>query len=137
MRELLRNFQSNCIAIGPDRNVLLRKLVAAGIAYAVPVPCGEGDQYRVAYEKMAMIPAMKVISEVNEVMLLGNTDEVLNDVRTLWETRYKILNTPLVTDKIYDHMELLRPPANDLVETYNHWVRDFQDASVRVISRGV
>ena len=89
MRELLRNFQSNCIAVGPDRNVLLRKLVAAGIAYAVPVPCGEGDQYRIAYEKVAMIPAMKVISEVNEVMLLGNTDEVLNDVRTLWESQSK------------------------------------------------
>lgn len=137
MRELLRNFQNNCIAVGPDRNVLLRKLVAAGIAYAVPVPCGEGDQHRLAYEKVAMIPAMKVISEVNETMLLGNTDEVLSDVRQLWEARYKVLNTPIAANKIYDHVEILRAPANDLVETYNHWVRDFQNAAVRTISRGV
>lgn len=137
MRELLRNFQNSCIAVGPDRKVLLRKLVAAGIAYAVPVPCGEGSEYRMAYEKVAMVPAMKVISEVNEVMVLGNTDEVLADVRELWEARYKVLNTPIVANKIYDHVELLRAPANDLIETYNHWVGSFQDASVRVIARGV
>lgn len=137
MRELLRNFQNSCIAVGPDRQILLRKLVSAGIAYAVPVPCGEGEQYRMAYEKVALVPAMKVISEVNEVMLLGNTDEVLSDVRNLWEARYKILNMPIVANKIYDHVEILRAPANDLVETYNHWVTDFQNASVRVISRGV
>lgn len=137
MRELLRNFQNSCIAVGPDRKVLLRKLVSAGIAYAVPVPCGEGDQYRMAYEKVAMIPAMKVISEVNEIMVLGNTDEVLADVRALWEERYKILNTPIVAKKLYDHVEILRAPANDLVETYNHWVGDFQNAAIRTISRGV
>lgn len=137
MRELLRNFQNSCIAVGPDRQILLRKLVSAGIAYAVPVPCGEGEQYRIAYEKVALAPAMKVISEVNEVMLIGNTDEVLSDVRNLWEARYKILNMPIVANKIYDHVEILRAPANDLVETYNHWVADFQNASVRVISRGV
>ena len=136
MRELLRNFQNNCIAVGPDRSVLLRKLVGAGIAYAVGVPCGSVDEARIAYEKLVLAPAMKVISEVNEIMVIGNTDEVLHDVRTLWEARYMLVNSPLAAVKLYDHVELLRAPANDLIETYNYWVRDFQSAAAGCIAKG-
>jgi hypothetical protein len=136
MRELLRNFQSRCTVIGPDRNLVLTKLLSAGIAYATQVPYGELEDMRISYEKCVINPAIKVISEVNEVLVI-NTEEVLKEVKCLWEARYKVLNTPIATTDVYDHLAVLRSATRDFVEVYNYWVLDFQRASFDLIARGV
>lgn len=135
MRELLRNFQNRCIVTGPDRNLLLRKLVSAGIAYSVPVPYGTRDEMRTAYETSVIHPAMNVISSINEILVI-NVDEVLEDTCKMWEVRYRALNCPQVDREVYDHVAGLRAPTNDLTDTYNYWVVDFQNAVGRLINLG-
>lgn len=135
MRELLRNFQNRCTVSGADRALLLRKLIAAGIAYSVQVPYGARLEMRMAYEKSVLNPAINVISAVNEIMVV-NVEEILDDTRNMWEARYCVLNSPVVDRASYDHIEALRAPTNDLIDVYNFWVVDFQNATGRLINAG-
>lgn len=101
MKHLIQEFQRDTVATSINRNLLLERLVAINIAYAAPVPVGElseGDSY---YSNIVIRKAMKVISEVNETIII-NTDGALALTRKFWEMRYVVLNSPAAMTLLSD-----------------------------------
>lgn len=135
MRQILRAFQNRTVVTLQDRQELVQYLTAAGIAYSCPVPQGPADNALAEYRRTVMPAAMKVISAVNECFVV-NTDWVLNLVRDQWVARYNILNSP-IRFSFEPHLQPSSPFKEALIQEYNNWVEQFQQASAAFIARGV
>ncbi len=135
MRQILRAFQNRTVVTLQDRQELVQYLTAAGIAYGCPVPQGPADAALAEYRRTVMPVAMKVISAVNECFVV-NTDWVLNLVRDQWVARYNILNSP-IRFSFEPHLEPSSPFKEALIQEYNNWVEQFQQAAAAHIARGV
>lgn len=135
MRQILRAFQNRTVVTLQDRQELVQYLTAAGIAYSCPVPQGPADAALAEYRSTVMPVAMKVISAVNECFVV-NTDWVLNLVRDQWVARYNILNSP-IRFTFEPHLEPSSPFKEALIQEYNNWVEQFQQAAAAHIARGV
>lgn len=135
MRQILRAFQNRTVVTLQDRQELVQYLTAAGIAYSCPVPQGPADAALAEYRRTVMPVAMKVISAVNECFVV-NTDWVLNLVRDQWVARYNILNSP-IRFSFEPHLEPSSPFKEALIQEYNNWVEQFQQAAAAHIARGV
>lgn len=127
MYELLRNFQSRAIVESGDRNLLLRKLTAAAIAYSSPLPVGElGDAK--AYFRQLVAPAANMIIDVVNNKIVIDTDGVMNDVRNIWMARYELVNSPIIPLEIYDFHKSLSTPTGSIVNHFNAWINPFSQA---------
>lgn len=135
MRQILRAFQNRTVVTLQDRQELVQYLTAAGIAYSCPVPQGPADAALAEYRRTVMPAAMKVISAVNECFVV-NTDWVLNLVRDQWVARYNILNSP-IRFSFEPHLKPSSPFKEALIQEYNNWVEQFQQAAAAHIARGV
>ncbi len=134
MRQVIRAFQSRTAVTMADRTELLQHLVAGSIAYSCAVNQGPAELAQAAYRDTVMPVAMKVISSVNEFIVL-DTNYVLEMVKQHWVARYMVLNSPV---RILDHS---RPKClemrDSLAHEYNVWIEDFQQAAAQVVARGV
>lgn len=127
MYELLRNFQSRAIVESGDRNLLLRKLTAAAIAYSSPLPVGElGDAK--AYFRQLVAPAANMIIDVVNNKIVIDTDGVMSDVRNIWMARYELVNSPIIPLEIYDFHKSLSTPTGSIVNHFNAWINPFSQA---------
>jgi len=127
MYELLRNFQSRAAVESGDRNLLLRKLVAAGIAYSSPLPVGEMTDAGAYFRQMVYKDACKVIDVVNSKIVI-DTDGVLDDVRSIWMARYELVNSPIIPIQIYDFHGSLSTATGSIVNHFNAWITPFSQS---------
>lgn len=126
MYELLRNFQSRAVVESGDRNLLLRKLVAASIAYSSPLPVGEMADCNAYYRQLVAEPACKVIDLVNGKIVI-DTDGVLADVRAIWMARFELVNSPIIPLEIYDFHKSLTTPTGSIINSFNAWIKPFSE----------
>lgn len=127
MYELLRNFQSRAIVESGDRNLLLRKLTAAAIAYSSPLPIGELGDAKAYFRQLVAPSANKIIDIVNSKIVI-DTDGVMADVRNIWMARYELVNSPVIPLEIYDFHKSLSTPTGSIVNHFNAWISPFSQA---------
>lgn len=135
MNEILRNFQSRAIVESGDRNLLLRKLTAAAIAYSSPLPIGEMGDAQAYFRQLIAPAANKVIDAVNRKIVI-DTDGVLGDVRDIWMARYQLVNSPIIPLEIYDFHKSLTTPTGSIVNHFNAWINPFSQAVKACLERG-
>ena len=130
MREILANFQSQCVLSGVERTRLLQKLVSSAVAYASPVPTGEPNRGMDHYRMLGLPLALQVISEINERVLI-DTEQALSDARHLYICRYDTLNTPIVDTSECPFIKGLTETGFDYTQHFNAWVPKFLAAVIR------
>lgn len=134
MYELLRNFQSRAIVESGDRNLLLRKLTAAAIAYASPLPVGEMGDAQAYFRQLVAPAANKIVDTVNSKIVI-DTDGVMADVRNIWMARYELVNSPIIPLEIYDFHKSLSTPTGSIVNHFNAWINPFSQAVRTTLER--
>lgn len=127
MYELLRNFQSRAVVESGDRNLLLRKLTAASIAYSCPLPVGEMGDCQAYYRQLVHPVACKIIDVVNSKIVI-DTDGVLGDVHAIWMARFELVNSPIIPLEIYDFHKSLSTPTGSVINSFNAWIKPFSDS---------
>lgn len=134
MREILASYQTNCLLTGLERTRLLQKVVSAACAYAAPcVPGSEADGLGF-YRNLTLPIALKVISEVNERVLL-DTQQALSDVQELYLDRYLVLNTPKVPVCKCAFQASLTESGFDYTQHYNYWAPKFHVAVLAYLNK--
>lgn len=122
LKEFVRVFQNNSLLHGIERVTLLQKVIAASIAYSAPCYSAKlGDKVSI-YRQEVLTPAIKLITEINELFII-NTDNVLEDVKLVWEGRFETINSPIYSPKILHFHKSLYEGQPDLSNKYNYWVR--------------
>lgn len=117
--KFIHEFTEHCTLNGGERSLLLQKVVASAIAYAVPVVIATPGEISDSYHKLVLPTAIKFISEINEHYIL-NTDLVLSDTKLLWDGRYLLLNDT----QYVDNFELFNRSLNvniDLNTKHKYW----------------
>lgn len=134
MRDILAAYQTNCLLTGLERTRLLQKVISAACAYAAPcVPGAESDALGF-YRNLALPIALKVISEVNERILL-DTQQALTDTQELYLDRYLVLNTPRVPTGKCAFQAGLTESGFDYTQNYNYWAPKFQLAVLAYLNK--
>lgn len=134
MREILASFQTNCLLTGLERARLLQKVVSAACAYATPCVNGAEEDGQGFYRNLALPIALKVISEVNERVMI-DTQQALTDTQELYMDRYLVLNTPQVPVGKCAFACSLTDSGFDYTQHYNYWAPKFLAAVVQYLSK--
>ena len=135
MHEFINNYQSKSDLVGVERSLLLQKVISAGVAYSCPVVQGSMDDVNNLYRQMCLPNAIKIVSKVNEQMLV-NVDEVLADIQLLWCGRYEQVNSPLSSTKVSDFHKSLTTFATDISVQYEYWVTQSVLACSSIVNQG-
>ncbi len=128
MFEVIHNYQKNAVMIGPLRNKVLQKVIAAAAAYSSPCPVGSMSDINGFFNELCRHNAYAIISSVNEHILI-NTDEVLADVEALWKGRYELINSPLQSVQITKFHDGMTSYGEDSRQHYEYWVEHFLTAA--------
>ena len=134
MREILASYQTNCLLTGLERTRLLQKVISAAVAYSTPCVNGSVDDGLGFYRNLALPIALKVVSEVNERVML-DTQQALTDVQELYLDRYNVLNTPLVPVGKCAFACSLTDSGFDYTQHYNYWAPKFLRAVVEYLAK--
>lgn len=127
MLEITHAFSNNCLQTGKERTMLLEKVLAAAIAYTTPCMAGDMSEMSGHYRTLCKENASRVISSVNEVILI-NTHNVLENVKKLWCGRYEMINSPIECKAIEEFHASLKQVGCDLDTPYQYWIPKFQMA---------
>ena len=128
MFEIIHNYRKDCLLQGPQRVKLLQKVVAAAAAYSSPCPVGSMSDINGFYTEMCRFNAIKIISAVNEHILI-NTDEVLADVELLWKGRFEMINSPQGCKAFEKFHNGLSSYGEEVTTSYEYWVERFLSSS--------
>jgi len=134
MYEIITNFQTKSGLVGPSRTKVLQKVLAASIAYTAPCFAGDVKEGTSFYNSMVMGTALTIVSEVNERCLV-NTDEVMEDVRTLWMGRYNAINNPIHNENLERFQASLSTIGDGMMPHYELWLGHFYKATQTKLAR--
>lgn len=122
IKEFIRSFQNNSLLHGVERVTLLQKVTAAAIAYKAPCFNGMPGELGSYFRNSVLSPAISIVTDVNENFII-NTDDVLKDVKLIWEGRYEMLNSPVNSTKIASFHNSLIMGQLDISDKYEYWIR--------------
>ena len=122
LREIVRNFQSQCNLERGERTFILQRAVAGAIAYSAICPVGPLEEAGGYYNSVVRNHADAIIEEINNIHLCSPL-EISKMVREIWMMRYNIVNCPMfIVDFVAHKNAMTMYREKDLTDAYNNWV---------------